>query len=313
MRAVAIIGGALNPPEGEYLEGVKKGVELGMGLLKEGWSALEVAQRVAEFMEDLPVFNCGTGSRLNMKGDIEMDACIMDGKDLRAGAVGCIQKVKNPVAVARKVMEETDHILLVGAGATTFARAMGFPEYDPSTELRRREWEDLINRLRNEEPLPERFSSVLNYWQKLKGWIEHDDTVGVLACDEKGHLAAATSSGGAPLKMPGRIGDVPLVGSGIYANEMGAAVLSGNGEAIVKLQGAKTIVDCIAKGSSPREAAAGFVSLARSRMPGATISCLCMDSHGTVGAARNVKTTPFAYLNEQMEKPATDFAEIVSR
>ncbi len=314
MKSVGIIGGALNPPEGDFIDGVKEGAALGVKLLQEGRSSLDVAFEVMKLMEDLPAFNCGTGSRLNLKGRIEMDACIMDGSNLDAGAVGCIEKVKNPVAVARKVMEETDHVFLVGQGATEFARAMGFGEYDPATDLRRDEWEDLMTRIRKGQPLPERFSSVLSYWQKLKGWIEPDDTVGVLVSDGNGNLAAATSSGGAPLKMPGRIGDVPLVGGGIYANNAsGAAVLSGNGEVIIKLQGAREMADYIRLGQKPVDAAAKFVNLVRSTAPGATVSCLCMDPNGNIGAAKNVKTTPFAYMSEHLSEPITDFAAYIAK
>ncbi|MEM4334709.1 MAG: isoaspartyl peptidase/L-asparaginase, partial [Candidatus Caldarchaeum sp.] len=138
MVAIVVHGGAINPLDEKFNKGVSEAVETGIDLLLRGGSAVEAATEAIRVMEDNPIFNAGTGSWLNLKGEVEMDAIIVDGSTGRTGAVAAIKRVKNPILVARKVMEETDHILLVGEGASEFARYFGFKDYDPVTEERRR-------------------------------------------------------------------------------------------------------------------------------------------------------------------------------
>lgn len=305
-----IAGGAINPAEGEYQEGVLRALHHGKDLLLDGGSALDVAQAVASAIEDDPLFNCGTGSRLNLKGQAEMDACIMDGRGLHSGAVACVRGVQNPIAVARKVLDETDHNLLVGEGAEIFAHAMGFPPYDPTTEAKREEWATLTESLKLGRPLPERYASVLRNFTRLKDWLD-DDTVGVVARDRRGDMAAATSSGGGPLKMPGRVGDVPLVGCGLYVdNRAGGAVLSGSGEVIMRYLAAKTASDLMSQGLSAQQAAERVVVSIQEKAPTAVVSILTLSSSGEVGGARNVPTTPHAAWHED-EGVSEGFATIL--
>ena len=165
-------------------------------------------------LEDNPIFNAGTGAVLNFDGFCELDACVMESRDSRVGAVSGLQRVRNPVLVARKVMEETDHVMLTGDGAQRFARVMGFPDHDPVTPERRADWFDKRNRI--DEVLGARALKMRRF---LKEHPEYaGGTVGAAAVDASGVLAAATSTGGVTLKMVGRVGDSPVPGAGNYAS-----------------------------------------------------------------------------------------------
>ncbi|RKX69519.1 asparaginase [candidate division WOR-3 bacterium] len=226
MRAEPVIvvqGGAGKRKSGlkSALRGVVRAAEVGYQTLKRGGTALDAVTQAVVEMEDNPIFNAGRGSALNLEGEAEMDASIMD-SDLRFGAVAVIRKVKNPILVARMVMEETDHILLAGDGALRLARKRGFEEFDPITTKRRQQWE----RMRR---VPH------HYFRKLKRFLTEYGTVGAIALDGQGKLAAATSSGGIVLRLPGRIGDSAIIGGGTYCNKLGAASATGHGEEIARL------------------------------------------------------------------------------
>ena len=197
-------------------------------------------------LEDDPTFNAGHGSVLNAIGEIEMDSIIMDGRNLKFGAVAAVQNISNPVSLARKVMEETDHVMLVGKGANQFALEAGIPEVDP-TELvssaAKQAWEDFkkyktVVRDSFNHPTQPTPTSVAS---------EHShETVGAVAVDLQGNFAAATSTGGITLKRVGRVGDSPLVGSGAYCeNEIGGVSCTGHGEPIAKVLLAKRALSLI--------------------------------------------------------------------
>lgn len=191
--------------------------------------AVEAAVRV---LEDDPHFNAGTGSVLNAEGFIEMDASIMDGATLRAGAVAGVRTVKNPVSLARAVMEHTPHVLLAGPGADAFARKRGIPEVDA---------ESLVT------PRARRRFEARR--QDTHG------TVGAVALDVRGNLAAATSTGGTNGKLPGRVGDTPLIGCGTCADaRLGAASATGVGEYIIRLTLTRRLLDLLDRGQAPGEA-----------------------------------------------------------
>jgi len=175
-------------------------------------TALDAVTAAVRVLEDSPLFNAGRGSCFNAEGEIEMDASVMDGRELRAGAVAAVRTIRNPVLAARLVMEKTRHVLLAGDGAEKFAREQGLPVEDPSyfaTETRR---------------------AALK--RNLKS---HHGTVGAVALDGDGNLAAATSTGGYTGKLPGRIGDSPLIGAGTYADNRACAVSgTGLGEAFIR-------------------------------------------------------------------------------
>ncbi len=214
----------------------------GLRVLEGGASALDAVEAAVALLEDDPRLNAGTGGRLNLEGVAEMDAALM-ASDQRCGAVAAITRVRNPIRVARKVLE-SPHVLLVGQGATAFARREGFPDYDPVTPRARELLQEALRQLRAGELPP---------WQAghWKGY--HLDTVGAVAQDAKGAYAAAGSTGGVSLKLPGRVGDTPLVGCGLYAGPEGAVTATGVGEEIIRRVLSKEVYDRIAAGEDPHE------------------------------------------------------------
>ncbi len=235
-RPVGIIchGGAGTIEEKEeYAAGLKEAIEEGYRLLRQGASAVDAVIKAVVIMEDNPIFNAGTGSCLTIDGVPEMDAGIMT-QDGRFGGVCAITGIKNPILVAEKVMSYTDHLLLAGEGAREFARRMGFEEYHVVTERAKMRLEKVK---RDGSPYFPRLS------QSLKGDDLKMGTVGAVAIDRNGHLAAATSSGGIAGRLRGRVGDSAIIGAGTYAAPSGAVSCTGHGEAIMKLLLAKDIVD----------------------------------------------------------------------
>lgn len=291
-------GGAINPADRMFTTRLRAAAERGFRVLRGGGSALDAVVTAVAAGEDDPIFNCGTGSHLNLGGYAEMDASIMNGADLAAGAVGCITRVKNPILVARKVMEETDHVLLVGPASVRFARLVGFDEYDPVTEERKREYDEAIRSVRQGEVAPGRSE----YWARLGHWLglvaEIADTVGAVGVDEAGNVAAATSSGGFPLKMPGRVGDTPVIGAGTYAdNGKGAVSVTGQGEAVLKLTLAKTACDLMGNGLTAQQGAEAVVVQWNRRFPNLPVALVALDGEGRPGAARNRDFTPHVELS----------------
>ncbi len=241
------------------LQGVRAAVEAARRILTGGGSALDAVCAAVVVLEDDPLFNAGTGSTLNSEGDAEMDAAVMVGEQLRCGGVAAIRRVRNPVLVARRVMEDTPHVLLAGPGATAFARRQGFRDYDPITRESRL-----------------RFRSVMA--------AEAAGTVGAVALDTKGRLAAATSTGGTALKLPGRVGDSPVPGAGNYATRLAAASATGRGELILRHAVTKSLCDRVAAGRSAGRAAPETLR----RLPlerGDSVGVIALDRAARVGVA----------------------------
>lgn len=302
MIAIIVHGGAGTIKKEEkipkIIEGVKEAALAGWKELKKG-SALDAVEEAIKSLEDNPIFNAGTGSVLTLDGKVEMDAAIMRGKTLEAGAVASIWGVKNPISVARKVMEKTDHVLLVGEGAVKFARIMGFDEYNPITEERREQWEKLREKLLKEGTIP--------YWKKISELIKEypevlRSTVGAVAFDGE-EVVAGTSTGGVFLKMFGRVGDTPIIGAGTYANEFAGASCTGLGEVAIKLSLAKTSVDFVRLGLSAQKASEAAIELATKYFGKDTMGIIMIDREGNVGFAKNTKHMSIAYLKEGMNEP----------
>jgi len=229
MIALIIHGGCheLPPSESEMLmaqAGIKKYGEKGFSMLKEGKSALDVAEAVISMLEDDPAFDAGTGSFKNLNGEAEMDAIIMD-SSFRCGGVQCIQNVKNPISVARLVMEKTPHILLSGKGAEQFARTHGIPVCEPAEE-------DVALQETGDR---KRLLGDVQYYTEFRSGDKVFSTVGITLVDSKGDLVAATSTGGIRMKMPGRVGDSAMPGAGTFCNEEIALSATGEGEGIMRL------------------------------------------------------------------------------
>lgn len=207
--------------------GVRTYGEIGYRMLSEGCSAIDAVEKVISLMEDDPIFDAGTGSFRNLKGIAEMDAMLMD-SDENCGAVHCIQKVKNPIQVARAVMEKTPHVILSGNGAVEFARSQGFQEYDPALSDAKNPSEDINGR--------ERMVRDIQYYSSEIDRINHVfSTVGVVAMDTSGMIAAGTSTGGIRMKMPGRVGDSAIPGSGTYCTRNIGLSATGEGDKILKM------------------------------------------------------------------------------
>jgi beta-aspartyl-peptidase (threonine type) len=239
------------PGDTARLAGVRAAAEAGWSVLAAGGRALDAVEAAVRLLEDDPAFNAGTGSTLTAAGEVELDASIMDGATLRCGAVAVVKDVRNPIALARAVMERSDHVLLAGPGASAFAREVGIPVYDGARLIvpwQRARWEAAV---------------------RAGATPGRTGTVGAAARDAAGHLAAATSTGGTFLKRSGRIGDTPLVGAGTYADDRLAAVsCTGHGERIIRLALARVAADLAARGLPAEEAAREAVRLLVERVGG---------------------------------------------
>ncbi|MER3431407.1 MAG: beta-aspartyl-peptidase [Blastocatellia bacterium] len=210
--------------EEEYRRSILAALETGRKILAGGGTALDAVEACVVVLEDDPLFNAGRGSVFTHEGKIEMDAAIMDGKRLKAGAIAAVRNVKNPIRLARKVMEESPHIFLLGDGADRFAEEVGVDLCDSTYFFTERRWNELENAIAagkvklDHSPLDPRVGS------KPLG------TVGAVALDSSGCLAAATSTGGMTNKKFGRVGDTPIIGAGTYADDLSAVSCTGHGE-----------------------------------------------------------------------------------
>jgi len=287
------------------LAGVKDAAKTGFKVLKSGGSALDAVEAAVMCMEDNEIFNAGLGSTLALDKRIEMEASIMDGRTLNAGAVGLLKDIKNPVHLARLVMENTDHVFLVADGAQKLADLYGLERRNPLTELRLRYWHELTQKLKNSEmeSLP-KLAKLLQSNPNLFA----TDTVGAVALDKNGDTAAATSTGGRALKLPGRIGDSPLIGCGTYAdNEAGACSTTGIGEVAIRLVLAKGACDLMCAGQSAQKAAENCIRLVNHRIRlKSSMGLIAVDTEGRVGAAHNTPNLCWAHMTSKMRQPKAD-------
>lgn len=271
----------------ERVAGVRAAAEAGWAVLTAGGSALDAVERAVALMEDNPVLNAGVGSALNREGEIELDAIIMDGQTLALGAVAAVRGITNPVKLARLIMEDTVHSLLVGEGARRFAELKGMRLCAQAELTVPRE----VERFR-------RLQQQAGYAPSGRLSPHPMDTVGAVALDRAGNVAAATSTGGVHFKMPGRVGDSPLVGSGAYAdNRAGAAATTGHGESIMRVVLAKTATDAAERGMSAGEAAAYAIQVLHERTGGYG-GIIVVDRHGQVGYAYNTPQMAIAWVDE---------------
>ena len=227
---IAVHGGAgtilssqiTSKKEAEYKHGLKAALKAGNNILENDGTSLDAVEAAVRVLEDFPLFNAGRGSVFSHEGKHEMDAAIMDGKNRRAGSVCCVQNIKNPVTLARAVMEKTEHIMLCGDGAMEFARSIGMemtPDKYFFTAQRYEQWQNIKHEMASQPD------------HSTKTEEKKFGTVGAVALDKYGNLAAATSTGGMTNKRFGRVGDTPVIGSGTYANNKTCAVsCTGHGE-----------------------------------------------------------------------------------
>jgi beta-aspartyl-peptidase (threonine type) len=285
---ILVHGGAWNIPDSLvtlHLEGVRNAALHGMNVLTD--SALDVVETAIRYMEDDPTFDAGTGSFLNKNGEVELDAIIMEGTTMSVGAVGAVKKIKNPISLARKVMEHCNTLFLVSTGAEQFAMEQGAHLISNDELIVERE--------------KERWKALIKEKKPTEEFFKHG-TVGAVALDAEGRLVAGTSTGGTPCKQPGRIGDSPLIGAGTYATEYCAISCTGWGEVIMKAGLAKTAADFIEKGLSPQDAAQESIALLKDRFSGYG-GIIIVDAEGEYGVAYNTPRMAWSLFHESMREP----------
>jgi beta-aspartyl-peptidase (threonine type) len=260
-----------------HVAGCRRAAAAGAEVLRAGGSAIDAVQRAVEVLEDDPQFNAGTGAALTRDATLELDASIMDGATLAAGAVCALPPFRNPIAIARAVLRDGRHVLYGGDGARRFAEANGFTAADPTSMITSAARQRLADvRARRAEP----------------GWA--GGTVGAVAFDGT-HVAAGTSTGGTADKAVGRVGDSPILGAGTLADdESGAASATGIGEAIMKVSLTRVVCELMRSGASPHDAAARAVEELARRL-GSEAGVIAIGRDGRVGWAKNTRTMSFAY------------------
>jgi L-asparaginase / beta-aspartyl-peptidase len=266
-RVIVVHGGCGNPAAGvvrdeaAYHRGLEEALGAGSAVLEDGGSALDAVQAAVESLEDCPLFNAGRGSVLTTEGRVEMDASLMSGADLRAGAVAAVTRVRHAVALARAVMETTPHLLLAGEGAERFAEEQGL-------ELCEADW--FVTERQRER------------------WMAAQGTVGAVALDGAGHLAAATSTGGVRGQLPGRVGDSPVIGAGTYADDASCAVsATGSGEVIMRAVLAAEVAALVRHAGLPLEEACARAIRERVAPRRGDAGLIAVDRDGNVAMPAN--------------------------
>jgi beta-aspartyl-peptidase (threonine type) len=260
-------------------DGIANALAAGYALLEDGASAVDAVEAAVAVMEDDETFDAGRGSFLTQDGRVQMDALLMNGENLRTGGVACVERIRNPIHAARLVLDKSPHVYFVGTGAERFARQHGMSLCDNMELVIPREQERLYKAQADERAglRDETFS----------GSLDSHDTVGAIALDGRGNIAAGTSTGGTLNKAPGRVGDSSLIGCGCYADNQTAAVsLTGWGEPIMKLVLGKWAVDRVAAGASPEQAAHEAIDYLFTRMGGHG-GIILLGPDGRVGLAHN--------------------------
>ena len=273
-----------------HIHGVNAALVAGWRVLERGGTALDAVEEAVVIMEDDETFDAGRGSFLNRDGRVQLDALIMDGATLRAGGVGCVERLRNPVRAARKILSESQHIYFVGEGAEKFAAAHGIALCKNEDLIIARE----VERLRQYQAETAQHGSDL-FAPESDDMATSHDTVGAVALDGKGNLAAATSTGGTLNKAPGRLGDSSLIGCGCYAdNQSAAASTTGWGEPIMKLVLAKWTVDRIAAGNLPEWSSQEAMNYLKQRVNGHG-GIIVLNPEGHIGIAHNTPRMAWAF------------------
>ena len=276
-------GAGADPAEGreELRAGVREAVLAGWTVLSAGGRALDAVEHAVRSLEAHPRFNAGRGAVLNTAGAIELDASIMEGDRLRAGAVGAVARIPHPVTLARRILEDGRHVLLVGEGALAFARQAGLPECDPAELITERQ--------------------MRRYRERSAG------TVGAVALDLDGTIAAATSTGGLAGQLPGRVGDSALIGCGTYAEStIGGVSLTGDGEAIIRVVLARRALDILKAVDDPTHAAQVALDVLVQEGKGQG-GLILLDWRGRVGWAHSTPLLPVGWISPTQSAPVLPF------
>lgn len=297
---LVVHGGAWAIPDDmveAHLTGVRNAMAAGWRVLQGSGKALDAVEEAVVVMEDDETFDAGRGSFLNRDGRVQLDSLIMDGSTLRAGGVGCVERLRNPVRAARKILSDSPHVYFVAEGAERFAEEHGIAlcrNEDliiPREVTRLREFQERVARGDEDE------SSAQDFFAPT---ISHD-TVGAVALDADGNIAAATSTGGTLNKAPGRLGDSSLIGCGCYADNLSAAAsTTGWGEPIMKLVLAKWAADRVSTGSLPEWIAAEAINYLKDRVNGHG-GMILLDAQGRFGIAHNTPRMAWALKTTKQE------------
>jgi L-asparaginase / beta-aspartyl-peptidase len=286
-------------------QGCQEAALIGWHVLQSGGSALDAVEAAVRALEDNPAFNAGTGACLTAEGNIELDAGIMDGRTFDVGAVAGIERIKNPIALARQVLA-SPHVLLVGRGAEQFAGEQGIARCAFEDLLTERQYQLWRQYLTDHALAPDSEPNLIR--REIASLAARDEpkhgTVGAVAVDSSGALAAATSTGGLHNKYPGRVGDSPLVGGGFYADELAAISCTGDGEDFARLLIAKRAADFVSQGRSAQEAAEAAIAFLGAKARG-TGGLILVDQSGGVGFAWNSQNLARAYMSEGLSEPVT--------
>ncbi len=249
--------------------------------------AVEQGVRVAESDPTNP--SVGLGGAPDREGKVTLDACIMNHKN-QCGAVAFLENIENPVSVARKVMEETQHVMLVGEGALQFAMEQGFEKKDLLTESSKKAWEKWLEK--------SKYKPIIN--------IENHDTIGMLAMDSEGNLSGACTTSGMAYKLRGRVGDSPIIGAGLFVdNEVGAACATGVGEAVIRIAGSAIVVELMRQGKSPQEAckeAVERIIQKHDNVDDMQVGFIALNKKGEVGSHSIYSGFNFALKTEEKEE-----------
>jgi beta-aspartyl-peptidase (threonine type) len=257
---------------------LKRALETGYAVLTSGGSSLDAVSRAIVLLEDSPLFNAGKGAVFNHDGRNELDASIMDGATLRAGSVANVHKVKNPILLARAVMEKSQHVMLVGDGAEAFAESIGMTLVDPKYFYTQERWQQLQDALKAEQA--EKADPAK---------APHHGTVGAVALDKAGHLAAGTSTGGMTNKRYGRVGDSPVIGAGTYANAKCAVSATGWGEFYIRANAAHDICARVEYRNAPVAQAADEVVMGVVPKLGGDGGVIALDADGNFATPFNTE------------------------
>ncbi|MEO6119806.1 MAG: isoaspartyl peptidase/L-asparaginase [Terriglobales bacterium] len=281
-----IHGGAWNIPDAmveAHRTGIRNALAAGWKVLESGGSSLDAVEEAVAVMEDDDTFDAGLGSFLTRDGHVQMDAMLMDGATLRAGGVGCVERVRNAIRLARIVLEKSPHVYFVAEGAERFGEEHGIQLIDNAELVIPRE----VERLKQVQALAAKGIADPTFAPAEFTTDFSHDTVGAVALDAKGNIAAATSTGGTVNKTPGRVGDSSLIGCGCYAdNDSAAASCTGWGEPIMKLVLAKQAADKVVRGQSPQQAAKQCIDMMLSKLNGHG-GMILLDRNGKIGIAYN--------------------------
>ena len=289
---IIVHGGASHSSknEPERQKDIISACETGYEILLEK-DAVEAVEIAIRNLEASAYFNAGVGSYLQLDGRVRMDASIMK-DDLSAGAVIGIEDVEHPISVARRVMEATQHVILSGPLATEFAHSEGFPRYDPRTRPKINLWMEIMDEFRQKTT----YEQIFHVDKYLKAKRYNLGTVGCVAMDARGNIAAGTSTGGLKMNVPGRVGDSGIIGAGTYCSKFGGVSCTGHGEKILILVLGKQVVNYLKHKKSANAMDAAKYGIEELNSLSAEGGLICIDKDGTIGYAYNTEVMTIHYI-----------------